>query len=81
MTIIDTEFVCISILFMLSEKQANKKQIDVFTPESIKICFICLIESPLKMQNTFYFMLKSSFLFKIFNFCRDFLAMYKKRFD
>ena len=31
------------------------------------ICFICLIESPLKtMKNTFYFILKALFVLKIF---------------
>ena len=34
-----------------------------------KICFICLIESPLKMmKNAFYFILKALFVPKIFKF-------------
>ena len=36
---------------------------------SKKICFICLIESPLKMmKNAFYFILKALFVLKIFKF-------------
>ena len=34
-----------------------------------KICFICFTESPLKgMKNAFYFILKTVFVLKIFNF-------------
>ena len=36
---------------------------------SKKICFICLIKSPLKMmENAFYFILKAFFVLKIFKF-------------
>ena len=36
---------------------------------SKKISVICFIEGPLKiMKNTFYFILKALFVFKIFNF-------------
>ena len=36
---------------------------------SKKICAICVIESSLKMiKNAFYFILKASFVFKIFKF-------------
>ena len=38
-------------------------------PPFKKICVICFIESPLKMMtNTFYFILKTLFVLKIFKF-------------
>ena len=37
--------------------------------KNTKICFICFIESPLKvMKNDFYFILKALFVLKIFKF-------------
>ena len=43
---------------------------------SKKFLFICFNEIPLKiMKNVFYFMLKTLFVLKIFNFCLDILVM------
>ena len=44
------------------------------------ILFICFNDSSLKMmKNVFYFIFKALFVLKIFNFCLDFLVMWKKQ--
>ena len=50
-------------------KVNDEKHFKVGFSPSKKICFICFIESPLKMmKNAFYFTLKALFVFKIFKF-------------
>ena len=45
-----------------------------------KKCFIYFMDGPSKiLKNTFYFILKALFVFKIFNFCLKIWIMQKKR--
>ena len=46
----------------------NKFSIKVGLSLSIKICFVCFNETPLKMKNAFYFILKALFVLKTFKF-------------
>ena len=49
---------------------------------SKNVCFICFIESPLKMmKNASYFILRTVLVLKILNFCYESLVMLKKRLD
>ena len=46
-----------------------------------KTCFIKLNESPKKMKNTFYFILKAFLFSRYLNFCADFFDNVGKRID
>ena len=61
-------------------KKDNKQNLKVGLSPSKKICFIFLIESPLKMiKNGFYFILKAVFVLKIFKFLSRPLGYVGKR--
>ena len=58
--------------------QSNQSKLD---SHLLKSCFICFNESILKMMKNAYFILKSLFVRKIFNFYLDFLTICEQRLD